>query len=81
MASALNKILSNSGNLIHIVTAKDLGEDAWYCVLLNKSQVKDYYESMNDNSVPVNAFGKILQSGWGKYPPQEVLDELAKEYI
>jgi hypothetical protein len=36
---------------------------------------------MNDNDIPVDAYGRILRSGWGAKPPQEVLDELAAEYM
>ena len=81
MASALNKILSGNGNLIQIVTGKDRGEDAWHCVLVVKNLIKNFHESMNDNDIPVDAYGRILRSGWGAKPPQEVLDELAAEYM
>lgn len=81
MASALNKILSKSGNLIHIVTAEDRGVEAWYCVLVNKNSVKEFSESMNDNNIPVDAYGRILKSGWGDTPPEEVLQELQNEYM
>jgi hypothetical protein len=50
-------------------------------VLVTKNLVKNFHESMNDNDIPVDAYGRIIRSGWGTAPSEEVLKELAAEYM
>lgn len=81
MASAINRILSSNGSLVQVVTGFDRGESAWHCVLVNKSQFKDFQESMNDNNASVDEYARVLCSGWGDFPPETVLKELQDQYM
>jgi len=82
MAATFKKILSGSGKLIQIVTGTDGGRAAWHCVLVEKAELKNFMETVDGtSSVNVETFGRILESGWGDTPPQDVLDRLADEYM
>lgn len=81
MTSVLKKILSDNGNLVQIVTGKDHGEHAWHCVLVKKQYLDIFNQTLTDDTIPLNTYGQILKSGWGEMPPEDILEELAEEYI
>ena len=63
---------------IYKVRGKDRGRPAWHIVLLidDPETIRIFKEEVEQGHVDVEDFGKVLKSGWGRDPPQEVEDWL-----
>ncbi len=65
-----------------IVRGKDRGRPVWHCVVLKDDEetIREFRNKFASGTVIVADYGEVLKSGWGKDPPQEVVDELDKQY-
>ena len=59
-------------SLVRIVRGTDRGRPAWYCVLLDEGKENAFDEQMSTDEINLYVFGKVLQSGFGKDPPDDV---------
>ncbi len=73
--------------LLSTVRGEDRGRPAWRYVVLKDDEetIRDFVkktrgENAGKETVNVADYGEIVKSGWGKDPPQEVADELKKQY-
>lgn len=73
---------------VHFVKGKDKGRRAWYYILLTDDEdvIRQFHERVNNSSrrklglADIARFGKVLKSGRGREPPNEVRDWIEKEY-
>ena len=59
-------------SLIYLVRGTDRGRPAWYYVLLDEGKENAFNEQMSADKINLCAFGKVLKSGFGKDPPDDV---------
>ena len=65
-------------SLIFTVRGTDHGRKAWHIVLVERELQEAFREKVSTGTVDVAKFGYVLKSGWGKDPPDDVLDKLKK---
>ena len=67
---------------IHLVRGTDRGRAAWHYVLLDDDpeKTREFHQAVASGNVDVADYGKLLKSGWGRDPPQEVEDEVFRPY-
>lgn len=72
----------NSGRLVYLVRGRDNDRPAWYYVLLDRRKVALFLGRLKskDGSVQLLDYGKILASGWGENPPDDVKKRINTEY-
>ena len=70
------------GERIHLVRGKGHGRAAWHYVLLDDDpeKTREYHQAVASGDINVADYGKLLKSGWGRDPPQEVKDEIYRPY-
>ncbi len=73
--------------LLYKVRGTDQGRPTWHYVVLKDDEetIRDFIkktqgEKAGKERINVSHFGEVVKSGWGKDPPQEVADELNKQY-
>ena len=60
------------GSLVYLVRGKDRDRPAWHYVLVDKEKEARFKEKVASGNVDVAKFGKVLHSGWGKDPPDDI---------
>ena len=73
------------GSNIYWVKGFDNRKPAWHCVLL-KEEKRDEFISKTQteagkHTLNLLEYGKILLSGWGKDPPDDLVKEIDKQYF
>lgn len=66
------------------VTGTDQGRPAWHYVLVDEDKLEEYYALFHDGASPrvdVAKYGKVLESGWGEQPPEDVVDKFGAYYM
>ena len=66
------KYNENASERIYLVRGKDRGKLAWHYVQVEKALLPLFLRRTNGGSLDVADFGLILESGWGKDPPENV---------
>ncbi len=68
--------------LLRIVRGKDRGRPAWHCVILKDDEetIHEFHKKVASGFVDFADYGEVVESGFGKDPPQEFIDELNKYY-
>ena len=66
------KYKENAKDRIYLVRGKDTGKPAWHYVLGKKALLPLFLRRTNGGKVDVSDFGRILKSGWGKDPPEDI---------
>ena len=63
---------------IYLVRGKDQGQAVWHYVLLDDDpeKTRELYQAAASGHYDLSDYGKVLKSGWGEDPPQEVKDEI-----
>ncbi len=71
------------GLRMHTVRGKDRGRPCWCYVVLKDDEetIREFHKTVASGHVNPADYGEVLKSGWGKDPPQEVIDELKKQYL
>ena len=49
-------------------------------MLVDKDKKEDFQENIETGNLDVADYGRILCSGWGEYPPQDVKVKMNEEY-
>ncbi len=47
----------------------------------DEETVRAFKAALEDDTIHLHRYGQILKSGWGKIPPNEVTDEIEKQYV
>lgn len=78
--SFVDKFIKSGSVPIHFVCGKDTkGRDCYYFVMCSYEKIK-MLQDINEGIFDVNDYGKIIASGFGKTPSEEVKNTLKKEY-
>jgi hypothetical protein len=75
-----DKVQNSMGELVYLVRGKDAGRAAWHYVLIDKMKLPLFKQKLKSGSLDVSEYGKILYSGWGENPPEEIMEEIKKQY-
>ena len=62
-----------------LVRGKDKGRAAWHYVLVKRHLLGLFLKRVKGGRVNVADFGDILRSGWGKDPPEGIIDQILEE--
>ena len=62
-----------------LVRGKDKGRAAWHYVLVKKHLLGLFLKRVKGGRVNVADFGDILRSGWGRDPPEGIIDQILEE--
>lgn len=65
---------------MYIIRGTSRGRRAWHMVLVPYDKIALTNSLDGTTTMDCNKLGRIIKSGWGEDPPQEILDELAKLY-
>jgi len=71
---------ASKADLIYLVKGIDDGRNAWYYVLVERLKVSLFLKALRDPIIHLENHGEVLYSAYGDEPPQEITDELKKEY-
>lgn len=71
----------NLSKYIYLVTGQDKGRDAWHYVLVDPPKLQVFRAKTQGGSLDVADYGKVLYSGWGKTPPEEIKDKIKDAYL
>ena len=77
----VDKITSSSQQLIYLVRGKNQGHDAWHYISIhNRLMLPIFLENTKYNNLDISKYGKILYSGWGKNPPDDIIKQINEAY-
>lgn len=79
--SILTKIIASRSNLIYLITAKDYTQrPAYYYLLVDKEKQEALDEVLKSGSLELTDFGRIIASGYGTEPSEEIKRKLKEVY-
>lgn len=78
--SHVKNINSSLSDLVYLTRGKDNGINAWHYVAIDKLKLPIFQQDSKNGDVDIIKYGKIIRSGWGKSPPEEVTNEIKKNY-
>jgi len=79
--SFASKILDKRGHYIYLVKGMENGKDAWLYVRVDRHNKEMFEYGLKKDIFDVNTHGKLLYSGWGENPPQDVVMALRHKYV
>ena len=62
------------------VRVKEQSQPAWHYVLVNEEKVQLFTKQAKTGIIDVAEYGKILYSGWGKEPPEDIKLKMGLRY-
>jgi tetratricopeptide (TPR) repeat protein len=63
------------------VRGKDKGKPAWHYILIeDELKYQEIKKQKPGKNIDVTDYGRILESGWGKNPPKNIVEKINKEY-
>jgi hypothetical protein len=65
---------------VFLVRGKDNGRAAWHYILVPKDKENELKKQRAGTNIDVADFGKIIKSGWGEDPSDEIRKEIEEEY-
>lgn len=66
---------------MYLIKGRNSGRMAWYYILVDKTKLTSFKQNMlKKNDINLSEYGKIIYSGWGKNPPEEIIKIIKKEY-
>lgn len=65
---------------LFLVRGRDRGKHAWHYVVLHKSKRDKFLVDSRKGAIDVSEYGKIVSSGWGKDPPEDIKKEMEALY-
>ena len=67
---------------LFIVRGKDRGQPAWHYVLLvdDEDTITAFHKKTNKGSLDVANYGKVIKSGWGQDPPNDLREQMQRTY-
>jgi hypothetical protein len=78
--SYLAKLASSRTDLVYWVTGKEQGRDCWYYVLVDKPKLELFKAKLKSSYIQLYDYGKIIYSGWGKEPPEEIKRKIEEQF-
>lgn len=80
MGSFASKLSKGRGEYVYLVRGKDAGRPAWHYVLIEKMKLPIFLEMVKGDSIDVAKYGKVLHSGWGEDPPEDIVKAVEAEF-
>lgn len=80
MSSFLQKIVQERGGAIRFIRAEENGTPCWFYLRLTPEKLAEYEAGLKAGDMNIRDFGKILESDWGDYPPEDVVRFMRDEY-
>lgn len=75
MSRLLEKIIVREGGIYRLITAKENNKDAWYILQIDPASYQEYKRQLRNGILQnIDAYGKLIRSGWGK-PPEHILED------
>jgi hypothetical protein len=68
-------------NTCVLVSGKDKGRPAYHYVHSRRETVALFEKRVGSGIVDVSSFGEVVKSGWGDYPPDEIIKEVDEALI
>ena len=65
---------------VYLVRGKDRARPAWHYVLVDEEKENAFKEQVASGNVDVALYGKVIKSGFGKDPPDDVKKTIEKFY-
>ncbi len=56
----------------YLIKGKDRGLSAWYYISVPRHQQRLFEEYIAAGNTDLSRYGTLLESGWGKEPPEDV---------
>jgi len=78
--SFAEKFKSSLGELVYLVRGKDKGREAWHYVFLQKTKSSLFLAKLRQGSLDVADYGEVLYSGWGKNPPESIVQKIKERF-
>ena len=71
------------GRRVRLVRGKDHGRPVWHYVLVvdDEDTMHEFLEKIKSGQVDVADYGRVLHSGWGDDPPNDIRERLDEEYL
>ena len=69
-----------AGDRVYCVRGKDRGDPAWHYVLVDEDKEQAFRDKLKSGTIDVADYSKVLYSGWGKDPPQNIIDKIDDHY-
>ena len=67
-----NDHLNTKSCLVYTVRGKDKGRPAWHYVVVDEEKLDDFKAKIASGTIDVADYGRVLKSGWGKDPPEDI---------
>ena len=83
MSTFTSLVKASRSDLVYLVTAKEkpTNMDAWYYVQIeSKSKVPIFLEKVKKTGLNLTEYGKVLYSGWGTEPPEDIKAKIKEEF-
>ena len=66
---------------VYLVRGKDRGFAAWHYVLVDEDKLDTFKAKIASGNINVADYGNILESGWGKDPPQDIVHKIDSQFV
>ena len=76
MGKFLDKITKGRGEYVYLVRGTDRGKPAWHYVQVDKLKLPLFLKKIDSGTIDVKDFGVIIFSGWGKDPPEDIVEKI-----
>ena len=63
---------------LYLVRGRDKGKPAWHYVMVERQLLGLFLKRTKGGSLDVADFGKVLECGWGKDPPENTREKIVK---
>jgi hypothetical protein len=68
------------GEHVYLVRLKNTQGSFWHYLLVDKLKLPLFLRVATRDEIDVAEYGKILYSGWGDAPPENITEKINKEY-
>jgi len=78
--SFASKITASRHAVFMVLTQFSGDQSAWYFVRVQPGKTSAFRKAVASGPTNLKEYGEILKSGWGKKPPQKVINEMKEVY-
>ncbi|XP_013392747.1 ankyrin-3-like [Lingula anatina] len=68
------------GDMVYLVRGKDKKRPAWHYVLVKRRLHSTFILKTQGGSLDVADYGRVLKSGWGQDPPEDIKTKIDEEH-
>ena len=82
MASYASSVTNARNDNIYLVRGGNDRTDqpAWYFIRVDNVKTRAFLSAIKAGAIDLNAFGEIIESGYGENPPQAILSHMKANY-